>query len=109
MVKFMVKSHKKNAQWDVVESYLINPLEPGQQVNISKRVDGHQYACLLDLSIDFKVSVVEEVLIPTTGRDGRNWTRAKNRNSHNKDKEPTYSQTMTRAKETSFKEKNVHF
>lgn len=109
MVKFMVKSHKKNAQWDVVESYLINPLQPGQQVDISKRVDGHQYACLLDLSIDFKVSVVEEVLIPTTGRDGRNWTRAKKKNSRPQDNEPTYSQTMTRAKETSYKEKNVHF
>ncbi len=109
MVKFMVKSHKRNSQWDVVESYLINPLEPGQQVDISKRVDGHQYACLLDLSIDFKVSVVEEVPIPTTGINGRNWTRAKNRNNRNQEKEPTYSQTMTRAKETSYQEKNVHF
>lgn len=109
MVKFMVKSHKRNAQWDVVESYLINPLEPGQQVDISKRVDGHQYACLFDLSIDFKVSVVEEVPIPTTGRDGRNWNRSKKANSRDLEKEPTYSQTMTRAKETSSQEKNVHF
>ncbi|MGM9999467.1 MAG: hypothetical protein ACI38Q_08810 [Candidatus Bruticola sp.] len=112
MVKFMVKSSKRGSHWEVVEDYLINPLAPGQQVEISKRVDGHQYACLLELSIDFKASVVEEVVIPLTDRNGRNWKRSSKHSSYaKKDKETANSAvpSVTRTKETCSREKNLHF
>ncbi|MGM9992968.1 MAG: stalk domain-containing protein [Candidatus Bruticola sp.] len=112
MVKFMVKSSKRGSHWEVVEDYLINPLAPGQQVEISKRVDGHQYACLMDLSIDFKASVVEEVEIPLTDRNGRNWKRSTKHSSYAKQNSKTTATStpsITRTKETCSREKNMHF
>lgn len=67
MVKFMVRGEKQK-YWDLVENYLINPLLPGQEVEISKRIDGHQFSCLTGLRVHFKAAVLEEV--PTVSGAG---------------------------------------
>ncbi|MBQ7567686.1 hypothetical protein IJT17_02660 [bacterium] len=58
MLQLMAKS-KRYDSYELLESYVIDPLRPGDEVEVVKKVDGHQFTCLVDLTIDFKVSVLE--------------------------------------------------
>ena len=58
MLQLMAKS-KRYDHYDLLESYVIDPLKPGTEVEVVKKVDGHQFPCLVDIRVEFKVSVLE--------------------------------------------------
>ncbi|MCR5661930.1 MAG: hypothetical protein K6G50_07355 [bacterium] len=51
---------KRYEHYELLETYLIEPLQPGQEVEVTKRVDGHQFPSLIDLTVTFKAIVLEE-------------------------------------------------
>lgn len=51
---------KRFEHYELLETYLIEPLKPGQEVEVTKRVDGHQFPSLIDLTVTFKAIVLEE-------------------------------------------------
>lgn len=59
VLKLLAKS-SRYSNYELLESYLINPLAPGAEVEVVKKVDGHQFTCLVDTRVDFKVAVLEE-------------------------------------------------
>lgn len=110
MVKLMVASNfRPQANWDLVENYLITPLAPGQEVEITKRADGHQFPCLIDTMVKFKAVVLEEVVKPANNPSGRNWQNSKDKYTKKYYRDRYRSTATNSVKETSSMEKEMHY
>ncbi|MBQ7528802.1 hypothetical protein IJT10_02715 [bacterium] len=105
MVKIMAMGNRHPGSWEMLENYLIDPLQPGQEVEITKKADGNQFPTLQSMRIIFKVSVLEEVPNPHDGFTERNWQTKNTKYKRLKD----HSQTTPKVREVSSIEKETHF
>ena len=60
VVKVMVRNLRQDRGWYLLDSCIINTLEPGQCVEISKQADNKVFPILANLSLGFKVLLLEE-------------------------------------------------
>ncbi len=98
MLKLLAKS-KRYDNYELLESYLIDPLQPGAEVEVVKKVDGHQFTCLVDLTINFKVSVLEESL-PKEKSKPKNRVRGDDEIAE--ENQPVFRETCTKEKTTRY-------
>lgn len=106
MVKLSAKETRADDQsWDLIEDYLVEPLQPGQEVEISKTADGHQFKCLLATSIVFRAVVLEEAPLVKDKYMERNWQSRKSK-QHEKEEIKTYTPQV---RETCRKEREITY
>ena len=53
----------RDKKYDTLETYYVDPLKPGDEVEIVKKASGRQYACLTAVRLDFKATVLESKVI----------------------------------------------
>ena len=58
MLRLLAKS-KRSEHYDVLYSCVIDPLQPGMEAELIKRVGAYDSPCLVDIKVDFKLSVLE--------------------------------------------------
>ena len=106
MVKLSAKETRADDEsWDLIEDYLVEPLQPGQEVEISKTADGHQFKCLLSTSIVFRAVVLEEAPLVKDKYTERNWQSRKSKQKE-KEKIKTYTPQV---RETCRKEREITY
>jgi len=61
----------RNSNFELLEAYLVRALEAGEEIELKKNADGHQFQSLQGTSVTFKAVVIEEAPPPQANAEAR--------------------------------------
>ena len=61
---------ERNNQFELLEAFLVRALDAGEEIEIKKLADGHQFQSLQGMSVTFKVVVIEDAPPPSANYKG---------------------------------------
>ena len=61
---------ERNNQFELIEAFLVRALDAGEEIEIKKLADGHQFQSLQGMSVTFKAVVIEDAPPPAANYTG---------------------------------------